>query len=160
MVKEQEELERLEKLKKAKILYGDSLGVTIEGFRSLQRDLGVVLNSIKEKDKEIQFLKDINKQEKDRHKQAEKSLKGQIKKLKIDFKILDDECSRLERKEAKNDKIIDLMVEHIASAAIVDDTVCAIKCDCKTDINEDCTQEKMLKCTKQYFERKVEDERI
>lgn len=160
MVKEQEEaLERLEKLKNAKILYGDSLGVTIEGFRSLQRDLGAVLNSIKEKDKEIQFLKDINKQEKDRHKQAEKSLKGQIKKLKIDFKIVDDECSRLERKEEKNDKIIDLMAEHIASAAIVDDTVCAIKCDCETDINEYCTQEKMLKCTKQYFGRKVEDER-
>ena len=50
------------------------------------------------------------------------------------------------------------MAEHIVSSAIVDDTVCAIKCDCETDIEEDCTHEKMLICTKQYFERKVEKE--
>lgn len=56
----------------------------------------------------------------------------------------------------KYKKIINLMTEHIVSSAIVDDTVCAIKCDCETDINEDCTHEKMLNCTKQYFERKVE----
>lgn len=55
----------------------------------------------------------------------------------------------------KKDKIIDLMTEHIVSSAIVDDTVCAIKCDCETDIEEDCTHEKMLNCTKQYFERKA-----
>lgn len=59
----------------------------------------------------------------------------------------------------KKDKIIDLMAEHICNSAIVDDTICAIKCDCETDIREDCTDEKMLNCTKQYFERKVEDER-
>ena len=53
----------------------------------------------------------------------------------------------------KKDKQIDLMAEHIVSSAIVDDTVCAIKCDCETDIEEDCTHEKMLNCTKQYFER-------
>lgn len=60
----------------------------------------------------------------------------------------------------KKDKMIDLMTEHICNSAIVDDTVCAIKCDCETDINEDCTYEKMLNCTKQYFERKVENERL
>lgn len=58
----------------------------------------------------------------------------------------------------KYKKIINLMTEHIVSSAIVDDTVCAIKCDCETDIEEDCTHEKMINCTKQYFERKVEDE--
>nr|DAD98164.1 MAG TPA: hypothetical protein [Myoviridae sp. cthRr4] len=56
----------------------------------------------------------------------------------------------------KYKKIINLMTEHIVSSAIVDDTVCAIKCDCETDIEEDCTHEKMINCTKQYFERKVE----
>ena len=54
----------------------------------------------------------------------------------------------------KKDKIIDLMTEHIVSSAIVDDTVCAIKCDCETDIKEDCTHEKILNCTKQYFKSK------
>lgn len=58
----------------------------------------------------------------------------------------------------KKDKIIDLMTEHIVSSAIVDDTVCAIKCDCETDIEEDCTHEKMLNCTKQYFKSKAEKE--
>ncbi len=53
----------------------------------------------------------------------------------------------------KQDKTIDLMAEHIVSSAIVDDTVCGIK---YCEIEEDCTHEKMLKCTKQYFERKVE----
>lgn len=46
---------------------------------------------------------------------------------------------------------------HIVSSAIVDDTVCAIKCDCETDIEEDCTHEKMLNCTKQYFENKAKE---
>ena len=35
----------------------------------------------------------------------------EIETLKRDFKIVDQECSRLERKEAKQDKIIDLMAE-------------------------------------------------
>lgn len=48
----------------------------------------------------------------------------------------------------KKDKIIDEMAEHIVSSAIVDDTVCAVKF---CEIEEDCTHEKMLNCTKQYF---------
>lgn len=56
---------------------------------------------------------------------------------------------------AKLKKEIDLMAEHIVSSAIVDDTVCAIKCDCESDISEDCSHEKMLNCTKQYFETKA-----
>lgn len=54
------------------------------------------------------------------------------------------------------EKMVNEMAEHIVSSAIVDDTVCAIKCDCETDILEDCTHEKMLNCTKEYFRKKVE----
>ena len=53
------------------------------------------------------------------------------------------------------DKIIDEMAEHIVSSAIVDDTVCAIKCDCDNGV--ECSHKKMLKCTKDYFKKKVED---
>lgn len=60
----------------------------------------------------------------------------------------------------KKDKMIDLMLEHICNSAIVDDTVCAIRCDCETDINEECTYEKMLNCTREYFERKAKDGRL
>lgn len=55
----------------------------------------------------------------------------------------------------KKDKIIDEMAEHIVSSAIVDDTVCAIKCDCDNGV--ECSHKKMLKCTKDYFKKKVED---
>lgn len=52
------------------------------------------------------------------------------------------------------DKMIALMAEHIVSSAIVDDTVCAIKF---CEIEEDCTHEKMLNCTKQYFKKKAQE---
>ena len=74
-------------------------------------------------------------------------------------KAIETVLNMLKEKELeieKYKKIINLMTEHIVSSAIVDDTVCAIKCDCETDIEEDCTHEKMINCTKQYFERKVE----
>lgn len=69
-----------------------------------------------------------------------------------------EDILEITKENIKKDKIIDLMAEHIVSSAIVDDTVCAIKCDCETDIEEDCTHQKMLKCTKQYFKSKAEKE--
>ena len=57
-----------------------------------------LLNLLEKKDKEIQFQKEINKTEQDRHKQTEKSLKGQLK---------------------KKDKMIDLMGEKIFGEGIV-----------------------------------------
>lgn len=107
----------------------------------LTDDLEEILNTLKEKDAEI-----------NKYKRKNKELSNQLLKI---YKEQDNYNARIEKK----DKIIDLMAEHICNSAIVDDTVCAIKCDCETDIEEDCTHEKMLICTKQYFERKVEDER-
>lgn len=80
---------------------------------------------------------------------------------KKDIQDIETVLSMLQEQQEENkkkDKIIDLMAEHIVSSAIVDDTVCAIKCDCETDIEEDCTHEKMLNCTKQYFKSKAEKE--
>lgn len=59
----------------------------------LTKAIKKVLNLLEKKDKEIQFQKEINKTEQNRHKQTEKSLKGQLK---------------------KKDKMIDLMAEDIA----------------------------------------------
>lgn len=84
---------------------------------------------------------------------AEDSLRTVLNMLKENSAELTEKSAEIEKK----DKQIELMAEHICSSAIVDDTVCAIKCDCETDINEDCTHEKMLNCTKQYFESKVEE---
>lgn len=79
-----------------------------------------------------------------------------IKALQCALHERTEERDRKDNIITRQNKQIDLMAEHIVSSAIVDDTVCAIKCDCETDIEEDCTHEKMLICTKQYFERKVE----
>lgn len=106
----------------------------------LTDDLEEILNTLKEKDAEI-----------NKYKRKNKELSNQLLKI---YKEQDNYNARIEKK----DKMIDLMAEHICSSAIVDDTICAIKCDCETDIEEDCTHEKMINCTKQYFERKVEDE--
>ena len=134
--------------------------VELEKYKQLYNkaldDSVITAHDNMKKDKEIKFLKDINKQEKDRHKQSEKSLKGQIKILKRDFKIVDQECSRLERKEAKQDKMIDLMAEWISERCLyIDDygNSCEI-------IQDSCNKKENCElCIKQYFERKLEDER-
>ena len=65
--------------------------VELEKYKQLYNKITAHDNM--KKDKEIQFQKDINKTEKDRHKQAEKSMKGQIE---------------------KKDKMIDLTLEFLA----------------------------------------------
>lgn len=57
MIKEQEEaISRLRKITNRQILYGNKLGITIEGFKELQEDLETVLNMLKEKDKMIDLI--------------------------------------------------------------------------------------------------------
>lgn len=96
-----------------------------------------------------------------------------IDKLKKDKKALVDNYSNVlalneEEKEAiepeeriilhkiieKQKKVIDEMALHIASSAIVDDTVC-MYVDCN---NEECHSDTAVECTKQYFYRKVEED--
>lgn len=98
-----------------------------------QKAIETVLNMLKEKDEEIE-------------------------KLKKDFKIVDEECSRLERKEAKQDKIIEVMTLFMSNLDIDEEI-------CKHQVQEFCynkpegvTLDVCAKCIKQYFERKVEDE--
>lgn len=94
---------------------------------------------IEKKDKEIQFQKEINKTEQDRHKQTEKSLKGQLEKKDKQIEqyqnmlATNDMLHVLECE--KKDKIIDEMAEKIFEEGIVWEN--------KEDV-------------KQYFKRKVE----
>ena len=129
MTKEQEEaIEILNKFKNNE-MQRDKLEISRDGgwkigdiykLLELNPAIETVLSMLKEKDKEIETLK-------------------------RDFKIVDQECSRLERKEAKQDKIIDLMAERI-------EWLCkrnGILLD--REHNKNFTQEDI----KQYFERKV-----
>ena len=151
----QEDLETVLNMQKEK-------DAEIEKYKKLLADnLAKNLNdSIKAKHKADTDLEDLNEGWKLELKKKEEELE-MYKDMKeiVDYKVTDllklKQYDDLKKKAEKQDKIIDLMADHIASAAIVDDTVCAIKCDCETDINEDCTYVKMLNCTKQYFERKA-----
>ncbi len=108
-----------------------------------------VLNMLKEKDAEIEKYKKLLADN------LAKELNNSIKAKEKADTDLDDLDKGWKVELEKKDKMIDLMAEHICSSAIVDDTICAIKCDCETDIEEDCTHEKMINCTKQHFERKA-----
>lgn len=137
MTKEQEEtINRLEKLinirknKAGQIKYDNCICSTTA--------IETILNMLKEKDIQIN------------------SKNGTINALQCALKERTEERDRKDDIVTKQNKTIDLMAEHICNSAIIDDTVCAIRCDCETDIEEDCTHEKMINCTKQYFERKVE----
>lgn len=55
MTKEQEEaIERLDRFKTIKVLYGNTFAMAIEQLKTLQEDIETVLNMLKEKDKEIE----------------------------------------------------------------------------------------------------------
>lgn len=62
------------------------------------------------------------------------------------------ENEKLRNKLDITEKMIDEMVEHIASSAIVDDMVCMYM-DCN---KEECHNDTARKCTKEYFRKKVE----
>lgn len=118
MTKEEEAINSLEKL--INIRKNKAGQIKYDNCICSTTDLETVLNMLKEKDAEIE-------------------------KLKRDFKIVDEECSRLERKEAKQDKMIDLMTERI-------EWLCksnGILLDKEHD--ENFTQEDI----KKYFERKA-----
>lgn len=93
--------------------------------------IATVLSALKEEDKEIQFQKDINKTESDRHKNTKKSLKGIIK---------------------KQNRIIDLMADEIANNII---NTCPLEnynydLDCENRCNDNYKE-----CWKLYFENKA-----
>lgn len=74
--------------------------------------------SNKIKDEEIEFQKDINRIEKDRHKKTEKSLKGQIIKNNKIIEKLEKEAQKYFEEIIKQDRVIDLMAETIRKLAI------------------------------------------
>lgn len=140
MTKEEEVIEKLNRIKNIKLGPENRMGMIIEEFKSLQNDIETVLSMLKEKDKEIQFQKDINKQEKDRHKQAEKSMKGQIKKKDEELKMYKDikeianskvtglvklkQYDDLKKKVDKQDKIINKSIRYMEDTFVLEEDKC------------------------------------
>ena len=90
---------------------------------------------LEKKDKEIQFQKEINKTEQDRHKQTEKSLKGQLKKKDKIINELEDIFYNYQLCEYELTDCTYRKCEYIAD-----------------DENPPCKE-----CIKQYFENKTKE---
>ena len=123
MTKEQEAIEYL---KESVLIYKNTIP-------KISESIGTVLSMLKEKDKEIEKLKEENKN---------------IMKLNANMskRHLDD-IFKIKRK----DKIIDLMAEKIDQLGSDYDDFCI-----DTIWNEDCDED-CKNCIKQYFERKSEE---
>ena len=104
-------------------------------------DIETVLSMLKEKDKEIEFQKDIRNTEKNRHKKTEKSLKGIINKQNTELAEKNAEIERLNRQ-------IDLMAEEINETDRGYTDYCEMKIECDRNCKD---------CIKKYFERKSEE---
>lgn len=93
--------------------------------------------------------------------QKEKEEKDkEIETLKRDFKIVDQECSRLERKEAKQDKIIDLILDKVnlnyAEIFYSNEVKEIIEIYEKTKNTNNLSRLELRKsCIKQYFEQEA-----
>ena len=144
--------------------------VELEKYKQLYNkaldDSVITAHDNMKKDKEIQFQKDINKTEKDRHKQAEKSMKGQIKKKDEELKMYKDikeianskvtglvklkQYDDFKEENKKKDKMIDLMAEWISERCLYIDNY-GNSCEI---IQDSCNKRNNCKdCIKQYFER-------
>lgn len=116
---------------------------------SNQEAIRELLNMLKEKDKEIEFQKDINKTEKDRHKKTEKSLKGQIIKQNKIIEKLEKKAQKCFEEIIKQDREMDLMAETIRKLAIS-------LANYRGSYNEETFNfTGNIKDIKQYFERKA-----
>lgn len=130
MMKEQKEtIERLNRFKSIKVLYGNTFAMTTEQLKILQEDIETAINILKEKDKKI---------EKDRE------LKHRLCK----------EVNQMFTEVEEKDKIIDLMATFIdaQNTRMLEDEYTSIK-NIYTIIGFDKDKEGI----KQYFERKVKE---
>lgn len=60
MTKEQElSMKGLNRFKNMKLLYGDSLGMTVKGIKQLQKDIGEILKLLEEQEKEAEKYKNL-----------------------------------------------------------------------------------------------------
>lgn len=85
--------------------------------------------------------------------QALEHILSDYKKLKEEFKAVDHECSRLERKEVEMEKIINLMTKYISNI-----TGCPFESEgAYLNCEEMCDVRTDAECWKQYFINKAKE---
>lgn len=127
----EEEIERLNRFKTIKVLYGNTFTIHLEQLEQLQNDIETVLNLLEKKDRTIQQLKDENRT---LNRQAQQYFEQGIKKDKIIYE-LEDIFYNYQLCEYELTDCTYRKCEYIAD-----------------DENPPCKE-----CIKQYFERKVEN---
>lgn len=139
ITKEQKEaIEKLNRLKNIKLGPENRMGMIIEDFKSLQNGIELILNMLKEKDKEIENLKDEKDKAWEEWNNLEQGSYEEEKRLKAEIKEKDREIE-------KKDKIIYKMIDSFIDLGFGfeycnNDDRCINDCD---------------KCVKQYFEQKA-----
>ena len=113
-----------------------------ELYKNRVKQFETILSMLKEKDKEIEFQKDIRNTEKNRHKKTEKSLKGIINKQNTELAEKNAEIEKLNRQ-------IDLMAEEIKETDRGYTDYCEMKIECDRNCKD---------CIKRYYERKVKND--
>ncbi len=88
-------------------------------------------------------------------KPAVEHLLADYEKLQEEFKAVDSECNRLERKKVEQEKTINLMAEFIEDELTVDEFCTKEGCYADNYIDGHC--EKCLNCIKQYFKNKAKE---
>ena len=141
---EEEVIERLNRFKTIKVLYGNTFTIHLEQLEQLQNDIETVLNLLEKKDKQIN------------------SKNGTINALHAALKERTEERDRKDDIITKQSKIINLIYDFLYKfgskfsgsfmKALSEDGFDIKKCEnCKYETC-DCKE-----CIKQYFERKVEN---
>ena len=141
---EEESIERLNRFKTIKVLYGNTFTIHLEQLEQLQNDIETVLNLLKKKDKQIN------------------SKNGTINALHAALKERTEERDRKDDIITKQSKIINLIYDFLYKfgskfsgsfmKALSEDGFDIKKCENCEYETCDCKE-----CIKQYFERKVEN---
>ena len=88
-------------------------------------------------------------------KPAVEHLLADYEKLQEEFKAVDSECNRLERKKVEQEKTINLMAEFIEDELTVDEFCTKEGCYADNYIDGHCVR--CLNCIKQYFKNKAKE---
>lgn len=144
---EKEAIERLNRFKTIKVLYGNTFSMHLEQLEQLQNDIETLLNLLEKKDRTIQQLKDENK-----------TLNRQAQQY---FETTIIQSQQYDKETTKKDKIINEMAMSLYDYANLE---VVINCPAEYDENYDLSKCRMnladrncINCIKQYYERKVEN---